>query len=941
MYVQDLNVICEPLTKKQKQLNMMRLTFIVFLSVVSFLFSIYANATEKNLFSPSASLQLDSKKPINTQLLHSYLEKNTTGVTPTYAEATTSPSSFWTPITEKSKAIAGNSKAHWFRLLINNSSNQQQHYVFSIAPTRSNYIKAQVLPFFNNVLDHASLKTASLQVNEVYNQNIEQAKRIDINLILAGHESKVLIFNMASDIWTIPHFDLQTKDQLTRKEKKENHHWQLINGIFICMIFFILSAAIITKQSGLLWLPMYSISTVCFIPNYLIYNFEIFGLNASLINTVNIDISIISLIAFIGILKYIFYDNAILQKISHFKLIFMLVILIAVTTFIPKKNIGQLIYAFLFMEISACMILSILALRHKHPIAACLVGPIKIIVFSLILIAIFYAKLSVISQLTFHISLASIILLDTAILTIILLLIDRHRREEALYKLVLAAKKEQQVATISPLLGKDRHDLRASLSDIIGLSELIIASPLDQEQRKNILDLQQSGRKGLEKINQIFSYKNNNNDLLHNQEPFTLSLLLSECAQYYGYRADELKKEVIIDIAENTPEYWKGDHEKIRQLFMHLFEYYLSTGEFYEVRIDVSSVNGSSIDIAFSMSAYDDDFDSKATIKNKTSTARIIAKKLGGSLSFTIKNHSLLMETTIQATLTTNQSPQKLDLDLLRNRRIIIIDDSETSCNVIESYLKRWQVSTFKANNFNDAIAIIKHQKNINQAIDLALIDYIMPDINGIEVSKRLRYDDRYDVDAANDLSIIIMSNAASSIKPSDIKNYGIKQVLDKPVLAHTLRLVLLEEFYFLRSLQTESTIKENAPDIKNKQLLLVEDNPVSAKIICSMLKKLKVDYTLTTNSHDAIKAVMSQQFDFILMDCELPDESGFTTTRKIRAYEKNQAQHRTPAMIIALTAYDNDASRQESMNAGMDDYLSKPINLTQLSAVVTKAIKH
>ena len=933
MYVQDLSEICQPQSKQNKRLNLRGLAVIFLLSFVSFLFATHAFASDKNLFSSTATLSLGDNKPISTLQLHNYLEINNTSNTLSYHDATAAPSLFWQPLAQNSKAIAGNTKAHWFRLHINNPSDQAINYVFSIAPTRSLYVKTQVLPFSNESTPSNHLVNAPLKTTEIFSRNTDQAKRIDIHLPLAAHEKKILIINMASDIWTIPHFSLQTKKQLTLGDRKDNQHWQLINGIFICMIFFILSAAIITKQSGLLWLPLYSISTICFIPNYLIYNFKKIGINAAQINTLNIELSVISLIAFIGILKYIFYDNRILQKIPHTKFILTLIFLISVTAFFSPKDISPFIYISQSIEVLASIFLSFIALRQKHPIAACLIGPAKIIVFSLILIVISYAKLSVISQLIFHISLATIILLDTAILAIILLIIDRHRREKKLYNLISAAKKEQQVAAISPMLGKDRHDLRASLSDIIGLSDLIINTPLDQEQRKNILDIQKTGRQGLEKIDQLFSYKDTKPSRLISQEPFILSTLLSECAQYYSYRADELNKEFIIDIAESTPEYWKGDHEQIRQLFMHILDYYLSTNSLYEARINVSYFNDSSFRIEFAMPALNSTLDTDKEINVKLSTAKLITKKLGGNLSFKNKNNTILITVNIQAVPTENHSRSQLDLELLKNRRIIIVDDSDTSCNVIESYLKRWHVSTFKANNFSDALAIIKHQKNIEQPIDLALIDYVMPNINGIEVSNRLRYDP----DIPDNLSIIIMSNAASSINPTDTKKNDIKQVLDKPVLAHTLKLVLLEEFFLLKSLKAEASTRLSLNDT-SKKLLLIEDNPVSTKIVCSMLKKLNVNYQHVDNGRDAIKAVTSTIFDIILMDCELPDESGFTITQKIRAYEKaNKAQH-TPATIVALTAYDDENNKAESIKAGMNDFLCKPISLVQLAELIDKS---
>ncbi|MDA8693849.1 response regulator, partial [Pseudomonadales bacterium] len=107
------------------------------------------------------------------------------------------------------------------------------------------------------------------------------------------------------------------------------------------------------------------------------------------------------------------------------------------------------------------------------------------------------------------------------------------------------------------------------------------------------------------------------------------------------------------------------------------------------------------------------------------------------------------------------------------------------------------------------------------------------------------------------------------------------------------------------------------------------------------MLKKLSIDFEYVSNGHDALNKFKSESFDIILMDCELPDESGFEVTRKIRAYEKLERVDKKPCSIIALTAYDDDDSRVSSIEAGMNDYLPKPISLIQLTSLMNKNLKH
>lgn len=953
MYVQDFITARrsqrQSLKKHRSSLSCSGFLVVFVLSLLLSLTSFNANATEQTPltrsplainFSPNAlffqinTAHIDSGV-LENRLLESYLEKNFTGDTPSYNEAISQNSDFWQPLAGHSKSIRGNEWPHWFRLQLHNPSNQAVNYILSLQLKRGIYIKSLTIPFSAETTTQKrdlSLDQKPLVMKDVFIRKSDDTKKSSIELPFNANEKKIILINMASDNWAIPHFSLRTSEQLTKDQNYEERFWHLINGIFISMIAITVIGSIITKQGGLLWLPFYSISTLCFLPGYLNYNLQDFDISAEKIHMLNTELCVISLIAFMGLLKYIYSHNVFLRRIKHSHLLLMLICLLITINFFTPPKVDLLVYASQLFEIIIAVILSTKAFIRKENSAYFMVGPAKLIISFFIIFVLYHASMSVIPEHDLSTWLASLILIDAAILLIILFLIDRHRSEETLLKLITSIAKEQKVAAISPLLGKNRHDLRASLSDIIGLSELIIASPLDQEQRKHILDIQRSGRKGLEKINHIFSYKNENSALLQNQEPFTLSILISECAQYYGYRANELNKEVIVDIAERTPEYWKGNHEQIRQLFMHILEFYLAETEFNEIRIDVSEFSEASFTIGFSITA-----DNRATIiaqkiASKLATAKLISEKMGGKLSIKDTNKTLLITTTVLAAPTENQSLHHLDLEMLKNRRIIIIDDSETSCNVIESYLQRWDVLTFKAHNFTDASAIIHHQNNIGQAIDLALIDYVMPNINGIEVSQRLRED----TEVPDNLSIIIMSNTASSISPIDIKNSGIKQVLDKPVLAHTLRLVLLEEFYFLKSLQT-ANLTENSFNQTDKKLLFVEDNPVSAKIISSMLDRLMINYDHASTSQEALKKVTATDYDIILMDCELPDESGFTATRKIRALEQSRTPQQSAITIVALTAHDDEKSKQESIDAGMNDYLSKPISLSRLSSLINK----
>lgn len=901
----------------------------------------------------SPVLILDAKHELGVpKIIHldNYLQKRITGSpVPTYRDTLDRYSDSWRPFSQTKRALFGDLKQHWYRLQLNNKSSQHQHYILSATPASVLTVKAAIIADdFLQAQPNITL-ASPVEMKSIFERNSNLSHAIDLPVTLRGNENATLLISITTDNWVIPSFSFNTPEQLNTSRIVEKNYWMVLTGVLLAMIFFIISAGLITKQGGLLWLLCYSIASINLVPNFLASNLQGLGLTSHDMSKLSIVAGNVAIVAFIGVLKYIFYNFDFLQRIKNRYLICVMFVVAVLSIISPLIIANAFLQIVLTSQVFFTLLLSIKAYAQGHQSIATAIGPIKLALLFLVIFTVYQAEHGALSGNQFELWLASAIMLDAAFLNIVLLSIDRTRREAMLFISINAAKKEQQVATISPLLGNSRHDLRASLSDIIGLSELIIESPLDYSQQKNIIDIQRSGRKALDHINQLFSFQGQDKREIQNQEPFNLSALLSECTQYYGNQADQLKKEIIIDIAADFPDYWTGSHEQIRQIMMHILEHFLDNSDFQDLRIKPANHSSQSLDIIFSLISSKNNINKPIDKVADISIAKIIVQKLGGQLDIEHYPDRWLLTVNIPAMINDNQSKQHFDLDLLRNRRVIIIDDSKTSCDVIESYLARWDITTFKAHNFNDALAIIHHQASIEQNIDLALIDFVMPNIDGITASQRLRADP----EVPGDLSIIIMSNAASFIDLNIAKNHGVKRVLDKPVLAHTLQLVLLEEFFFLRSLADEAksiSLKEQTPDaltdetpnaIDNEiNVLLVEDNPVSAKIVCVMLNRLSLKYSHVKTGEEALAKVQTERFHIVLMDCDLPDESGFTTTRKIRDHQRNNNNmNKSPISIIALTAYDNAESYQQSVDAGMNDYLSKPINLTQLDKIISKAL--
>lgn len=886
-------------------------------------------------------LQANSAKSIP---LDNYIEKRTINSEDselTLAEALDSGAGQWTPLHRLNKLMTDLDAIHWYRIRINNPNDEVQDIVLSLAPDRLLSASSAVLTQ-SDVLALASKADRRVDMQPFYYRSSSRPRSMNLPLQLIPGETITLLLAVESDNWIVPNFTFMTPAELEQTTAQEINYWKVVTGIFIGMIFFILSSTIITKQRGMLWLLLYSCSSICFVPNFLIVNLLSFDITSELIARLSICAALIGSVVFFGILKSVYIHLESLNRIPNTWLISIIALLVVAGAMLPIASAELLMRGLTLLTIAATLVLSGIAYFRNHQVAACTIGLTKFILASMIGFAFYQANIGTLSDGQLELWIASSVMLEAAILEIVLLMIDSARRQAALYKSINTAKKEQQVAAIAPFLGNSRHDLRASMADVIGLSELVMEAPLDENQRKHMLDIQRSGRNALERIDQLFSAQAQEPQQLK-QEPFKLSTLLSECTQYYGFRANELNREIIVELSTEAPEYWSGSHEYIRQLLMHTLEYFLAANGMGEMRIKPCNFTSKSMDIEFQLSLSAGGNQQAYSAQPDITLIEAVAEKLGGKIDIEQTQQKLLIKTRIPATANNDRSRAQYDLDLLKNRRILIVDDSETSCEVIQSYLERWDVISYKAHDFNNALAIIRHQSVIGQPIDLALIDFVMPRVNGIEASQLLRASD----DVPDDLAIIIMSNAAASIDLVSVKNHGVKRVLDKPVIAHTLQLVLLEEFYFLKSLEDgwqRNEAQSQVGTATTHKILLVEDNPVSAKIVGAMLAKLSIDYVHVSSGSAALEQVRQQPFSAILMDCDLPDASGFDTTRAIRAWEQDKSTDElnkmtdSPIVIIALTAYDTDDSVQQCIEAGMDKYLSKPINLTQLNTTLNEA---
>jgi CheY-like chemotaxis protein len=268
----------------------------------------------------------------------------------------------------------------------------------------------------------------------------------------------------------------------------------------------------------------------------------------------------------------------------------------------------------------------------------------------------------------------------------------------------------------------------------------------------------------------------------------------------------------------------------------------------------------------------------------------------------------------------------------LSGRQVLVVDDNATNREILREQLQACGIRVTEAASGEDAVARLRSRANTGAAFDFAILDYKMPGMNGLDVVRAVRADP-----VLRDLRVMLLSSMSHVEEDTDWRAQRVDACLTKPVrrkdLQSVLSRVLAEpqsETVMIRKLQPP-TSGSNAPlDLK---LLLIEDNPVNQAVACAMLELLGCEVTVASDGIEGASIFAARQFDVVLMDCQMPKLDGYGATARIRAFEQQAGRVRTP--VVALTANALEGDRVKCLQAGMDEFLTKPFTKEQLRQVL------